>query len=183
MTATKSSVSGKAANTPVRAFACETKRPRLAVAALQLLRFWVRSCRPWRCSKVGSYERYTDREADIAQRLLRHKDALRRVLDRPEISPQHQRFRKRHPLLRDETGNLCGTMANLSCSTTLGGLSSMNCHFGRRRRTYVLRCYRFSRLTTTSGTSAPGVTIDTDWWLPRVVMVMLDVTRGAQATA
>src|SRR5579884_720908 len=32
--------------------------------------------------------------------------------------------------------------------------------------------YLFSRLTVTSGTSAPGVTIDTDWWLPRMVMVM-----------
>jgi hypothetical protein len=55
--------------------------------------------------------------------------------------------------------------------------------FARRPPTYVLRCYRFSRFTTTSGTSAPGVTIDTDWWLPRVVIVMLDMTPGAQATA
>ena len=35
--------------------------------------------------------------------------------------------------------------------------------------------YFFSRLTMTSGTSVPGVTIDTDWWLPRVVTVMFDV--------
>src|SRR5262249_51234278 len=43
--------------------------------------------------------------------------------------------------------------------------------------------YLFSRLTMISGTSAPGVTIDTDWWLPRVVKVMLDVSPGACATA
>ena len=45
------------------------------------------------------------------------------------------------------------------------------------------RPYLFSRLTVISGTSVPGVTIDTDWWLPRVVRVMLDVTPGACATA
>ena len=43
--------------------------------------------------------------------------------------------------------------------------------------------YFFSRLTTISGTSVPGVMIDTDWWLPRVVKVMLDVSPGAWATA
>jgi len=43
--------------------------------------------------------------------------------------------------------------------------------------------YFFSRLTTISGTSVPGVMIDTDWWLPRVVKVMLDVSPGACATA
>src|SRR5262249_35495491 len=47
----------------------------------------------------------------------------------------------------------------------------------------VQRRYFFSRLTVISGTSAPGVTIDTDWWLPRVVKVMFDVSPGACATA
>jgi hypothetical protein len=46
----------------------------------------------------------------------------------------------------------------------------------------IAGAYRRSWLTETSGTSAPGVTINTDWWLPRVETVMFDV-RAPEATA
>ena len=41
----------------------------------------------------------------------------------------------------------------------------------------------FSRLTAISGTSVPGIMIDTDWWLPRVIKVMFEVRPMVWATA
>ena len=62
-------------------------------------------------------------------------------------------------------------------------LKRMGCRARLGAESLCRRTYLLSRLTVISGTSAPGVTINTDWWLPRVVKVMLDVTPGAWATA
>jgi len=50
------------------------------------------------------------------------------------------------------------------------------------RLNHCKRSYFLWRLTVISGTSAPGVVIDTDWRLPRVIKVMFEVTPIVWAT-
>jgi hypothetical protein len=83
----------------------------------------------------------------------------------------------------------------------IGGpdLAERNLSRGRERRAERRLCRRlgsrsnlpqryghtdhfFSRLMAISATSVPGVMIDTDWWLPRVVKVMFEVSPMVWAT-